>query len=376
MSTENQRAAGERDTGHGQDSNYIYERRRIRTGKGPEGGLWLKIHRPDDADIVRGRKTRSNYSPTDEPKWARRRFLDSSQAFCFRCSGIDLHAKIVTEKRTAVDEDLKNILSDEFEDYTMDSMLFGVDYIDPASITRHANKQKILVKQMTAPTVDKLKASERNVVSNGIESIPFSSNFHWLAQNCHRSGCTTSYIPLEECVQCWNTCLEKPTSSSTMDTLMPLPGSVFSLSITDPIEMSVDRNHLDAVGYLLSIFKSTTNPNKSDEAEEDKMPAQGEVGLPQHIKTPFENLNSDSFPSYMQPDSIYISAIHILKLTIRIHTLRPLPENDFGLRFGFWELNATSICCEDQQVDSDELQLRDMTYYIGSLKCLEYKRGM
>jgi hypothetical protein len=372
---ENQRASAERDTRHGQDSNYIYERRRIRTGKGPEGGLWLKIHRPNASDIVYGRKKRSNYSPTDKQKWARRRFLDSSQAFCFRCSGIDLHARLVSEKREAVDEDPKNILSDEFEDYTMDSMLFGVDYIDPASITRHANKQKMLIEQRTTPAVDKLKTSERNVDSNGIESIPFSSNFHWIAQNRHRSGCPTSYIPLEECVQCWNTCIEKPSSSSTMDTSMPLPGSVFSLSITDPIEMSVDRNHLDALGYLLSMFISTTNPNKSedDNNQADMMPAQEEVGLPQRNKTPVEGFDIDSFPSYMQPDSIYISDIHILQLTIRIHALRPSPENDFGLRFGFWELNATSLCCEDQQIDSDELKLSDMTFYIRSLKCLEYK---
>ena len=368
-------AENSRDNSKKEDSNYIYERRRLRTGKGPEGGVWLQVHRPNASDVVYGRNKRSNYKSHEEQKWARRRFLDSSQAFCFRCSGIDLHARFVIEKRRAVvDEDLKNILSDEFEDYTMDSMLFGVDYIDPVAFTRHANKQKMLIEQRTTiPASDKLAASDRNVDSNGIESIPFSSNFHWIAQNCHRIGCPTSHIPLEECTRCWNTCIKKPTSSSTIkDSSMPLPGSVFSLSITDPIEISVDRNHLDAFGYLLSMFTSTAKPNKSDDdnnQKQDSFPEQEEVGR----NTQVEQFDSDSFPSYLQPDAIYISDIHILKLTIRIHSLRPSPENDFGLRFGFWELNATSLCYEDQQIDSDELHLRDMTFYIGSLKCFEYK---
>ena len=236
------------------DSNYLYERRRIRTGKGPEGGVWLKINRPNASDIVYGRKKRSNYDPQNEQKWARRRFLDSSQAFCFRCSGIDLHARIVIDKRKAYDDDLKNILSDELEEYTMDSMLFGVDYIDPATFTRHANKQKMLIEQRTKTSANNvMAATQRNVDSNGIESIPFSSNFHWIAQAHHRSGCPTSHKPLEECDWCWNSCIENPIpSSSTIDTSMPLPGSVFSLSITDPIELSVDRNHLEAVGFVQS----------------------------------------------------------------------------------------------------------------------------
>eukprot|EP00984_Skeletonema_dohrnii_P005832 scaffold2059_cov129-Skeletonema_dohrnii-CCMP3373.AAC.6 len=361
----------------GQDSSHIYERRRIRTGKGPEGGLWLKIQQPNASDIVYGRKKRSNFQPHNEQKWARRRFLDSSQAFCFRCSGIDLHARFVIDKRRAADEDMKNMLSDEFEDFTMDSMLMGVDYIDPATFTRHANKQKMLIEQRTTIAAsDKLAASERNVDSNGIESIPFSSNFHWMAQNCHRSGCPTSLTSLEECAWCWNACSEKPTSSTaTNDTVMPLPGSVFSLSITDPIEISVDRNHLEAVGYLLSMFISTSKkPNQSKDANTQTIQNNASEEEDPHLTTsPDESFDSDSFPSYMQPDAIYISDIHILKLTIRIHALRPRPEGDFGLRFGFWELNATSICCEDQHVDSDEMQLHDATFHIGSLQCLEYK---
>eukprot|EP00986_Skeletonema_menzelii_P013747 scaffold8304_cov117-Skeletonema_menzelii.AAC.5 len=355
------------------DSNYLYERRRIRTGKGPEGGVWLKIHRPNASDIVYGRKKRSNYDPQNEQKWARRRFLDSSQAFFFRCSGIDLHARIVIDKRKADEDELTNILCDELEEYTMDSMLFGVDYIDPATFTRHANKQKNLIEQRTTMSArDELAATQSNVDCNSLESIPFSSNFHWIAQACHRSGCPTSHKPLEECVWCWNSCIEKPTSSSsTIGTSMPLPGSVFSLSITDPIELSVDRNHLEAFGYLLSMFISPAKkPNENENGDVHKETEQN-TPKEEHKSTTGENIDNDSFPSYMQPDAIYISDIHILKLTVRVHALRP--DNDFGLRFGFWELNATSICCEDQHVDSDELQLHDMTFHIGSLQCLEYK---
>ena len=363
----------------GQDSNYMYERRRIRTGKGPEGGLWLKIQRPNASDIVYGRKKRSNYNPYNEQKWARRRFLDSSQALCFRCSGVDLHARIVIYKRREVDDELKNILSDELEDYTLDSMLFGVDYIDPTTFTRLANKQKMLTEQKnTIPAIDELAASDCNIDSNGIESIPFSSNFHWIAQCCHRSGCPTSNKPVEECNWCWNDCIEKSISSSTQTTTdisMPLPGSVFSLSITDPIELSVDRNHLEAIGYFLTLFippSGKSNKGKDDISQTKQNTVQEEEVIQRETSSE-ENFDIDSFPPYMQPDAIYISDIHILKLTVRIHALRQRPENDFGLRFGFWEFNATSICCEDQHVDSDELHLHDMTFHIGSLQCLEYK---
>lgn len=362
----------------GQHSNYVYERRLLRTGKGPEGGIWLKIHRPSSSDIVYGRKKRPNYNPSDEQRWARRRFLDSSQAFCFRCSGIDLHARIVLEKRKPVDEEVKNILSDEFEDYTIDSMLFGVDYIDGAALTRHANnKQRKLLEQKTQ-MIDNLEASESNIDTNGIEIIPMSSNFHWLAQNCHRTGCITSHIPLGECVNCWNTCIDRPESTSphsSMDDSMPLPGSVFCLSITDPIEMNVDRNHLDAFGYMLSLFtaKSTKVESNSSQVKQQKAPKRDDVVPLQDHPAIARNIKSNAFPSYMKPDAIFISDIYVAKITVRIHALRPKPENDLGLRFGFWELNASSICCEDQQVDCDEMQLRDMIFHVGSLRCIDYK---
>ena len=362
----------------GKDSNYVYERRRLRTGKGPEGGIWLKIYRPKSSDIVYGRKKRSNYTPLDKQKWARQRFLDSSQAFCLRCSGIDLHARYVIEKRREVDKEIKSILSDEFEDYTIDSMLFGVDYIDPATITRHANRQRMFVEQINTPASNNLAVSASNIDSNGIESISLPSNFHWIAQRCHRIGCSTSHVPLEECAWCWNTCIEKPLSSSTkMDSFMPLPGSVFSLSIIDPIEMSVDRNHLDAFGYLLSLFTANTMSDRNDDninqVKQNKVTKREEGGQSRRDSTIGESFDNNAFPSYMQPDAIHISDIYVRNFTMRFHALLPRPGNDFGLRFGFWELNATSICCEDQQVDSDELKFRDMTFHIGSLKCIEYK---
>ena len=379
VSDESSKANSERKS---RDSNYIYERRRIRTGKGPESGIWLTIQRPNASDIVYGRKKRSNYEPQLDKKWARRRFLDSSQAFCFRCSGIDFHARIVMEMRRSNIEDEENLLIDELEDYTMEMMFgtTGVDYIDPATFARHANKQKMLNEHgIVKQDVDELAVPSQSIDSNYcVETIPFPSNFHWIARNSHRSNCPTPHLPLEECVSCWSRCTEKAASSTTMDASMPLPGSVFALSITDPIELNVDRNHLDAIWFLSTMFippkkESDESKDVSSLSEQHIIAPEDASASSQHETTSIDTVDCNAFPSYMQPDAIYISDIHIARLIVRLQALRPRPENDFGLKFGYWEVNVSSICCEDQHVDSDELLLHDVTFHIGNLQCVEYK---
>eukprot|EP00956_Cyclotella_meneghiniana_P009435 scaffold13029_cov68-Cyclotella_meneghiniana.AAC.5 len=99
-----------------QNTNNVFERKRIRTGKGPEGGLWLRIHPP---------KNMRSYSSIHHDKhiWARQQFLESSAGFFFRCSGVDLHARLLVDVKNDIEEEIAAAWSSEYDDYTMDSMV-------------------------------------------------------------------------------------------------------------------------------------------------------------------------------------------------------------------------------------------------------------
>ena len=53
----------------------------------------------------------------NEPKWARQKFVNSSESFFLRFSGLDLHARMLTHLEDEVE--IGNIWSNEYEDYTM-----------------------------------------------------------------------------------------------------------------------------------------------------------------------------------------------------------------------------------------------------------------
>ena len=98
--------------------NNVFSRKRIRTGKGPEGGIWLKIHPPNDAQLRSSLKINSHQN-----LWAREKFLHSSANFFFRCSGLDLHARMLVEVKDGMEDEMAAAWSSEYDDYTMDSMV-------------------------------------------------------------------------------------------------------------------------------------------------------------------------------------------------------------------------------------------------------------
>jgi hypothetical protein len=99
-------------------TNNLFSRKRIRTGKGPEGGCWLKIHPPNDACLKPNKRMYRN-----QTIWARQRYLDSAAGFVFRCSGVDLHARMLVDVNDEVQEEVAAAWSSEYDDYTMDSMV-------------------------------------------------------------------------------------------------------------------------------------------------------------------------------------------------------------------------------------------------------------
>ena len=97
---------------------------------------------------------------------------------------IDLHARmlvdVVKKQQCEASNEItgNNDWSDEYEDYKMDSMLFGVDYVDPVSLTRHQIKENLKhhnLRNITEEEFAEDVASDTN--SNGIQSISFQVIF-------------------------------------------------------------------------------------------------------------------------------------------------------------------------------------------------------
>ena len=344
--------------------NNLFQRKRIRTGRGPESGIWLKIHPPQGK--LRLPKSMNHQNG---PKWARIRFLELSESFVFRCSGIDLHAKMLVDIKQ--DDEVGDALSNEYEDYTMDSMLFGVDYVDPICLTRAQIKENM--KREPIETLDDSSDVASNTDANGIQSIPFSSNFHWIAKREHREDCTNSHLPLHDCFYCWNECIHhKSTSSSSMNNLMPLPGFVFSLSISDPLELNVDRSSLEALGYMKLLLTSGKSSKRDDSNSKQKTKVDDQSHVEpapcnDQVSAEFDN---KSFPPYMQPDAIYLSGLHVSKVVVRAEAIRS--RIDCGPKFCFWQFVGQSIHIEESQVDADELFARDITLHVGGMECKDF----
>lgn len=341
--------------------NNIFARKRIRTGKGPDGGIWLTI-KPPIAKMMQ--------PPRTKEIWSRRRFIDTSESFFLRFSGLDLHARMLMRREDEVEIDN---LDNEYEDYTLDSMLFGVDYIDPVSLNKHQVRKSMEARHLSKSLTDELIEIKNSTDKNGIESIRHPSNFHWIAQRQHRSQCINSHLPLRDCFECWNECVKDGRQEGQMDKLMPIPGFVLCVSITDPLEVNVDRNHLEALGYLKSLFTSKKEiVEEDDDQEQDETILVNDTTQAFHIKdnTAQSTFDDKSFPSYMTPDCIYLSGIYVSKLIIRFEAIQPRTSST--LKFRYWEFIGQSIHIEESQVDADEQLTRDMTFHIGKMECNDF----
>jgi len=340
--------------------NNIFARKRIRTGKGPDGGIWLTI-KPPIAKMMQ--------PPRTKEIWSRRRFLDTSESFFLKFSGLDLHARMLMRREDEVDIDN---LDNEYEDYTLDSMLFGVDYIDPISLNKHQVRKSMEAEHLSKSLTDESIDIENSTDKNGIESIRHLSNFHWISQQQHKSQCTNSHLPLRDCFECWNECVKDGRQEGQMDKLMPIPGFVLCVSITDPLEVNVDRNHLEALGYLKSMFTSKKEP-EDDDQEQDKTESVLVNDTTQAVRikdTAQSTFDDKSFPSYMTPDCIYLSGVYVSKLIIRVEAIQPRTSST--LKFRYWEFIGQSIHIEESQVDADEQLTRDMTFHIGKMECNDF----
>ncbi|KAL3756561.1 hypothetical protein ACHAWU_009955 [Discostella pseudostelligera] len=351
----------------------IFSRKRIRTGKGPDGGVWMKIQPPIRRNTPYHRNRQHN-----GPPWARERFLDASESFFFRCSGIDFQARMLVDREDLV-HDVSNAWSNEYDDYTMDSMLFGVDYVDPMSLARHQIKKNMKKEQnFKSVPIDLVS----DVDSNGIQSIPYASNCHWIAQRVHRKQCESSHLPLNECYLCWSECVREKSKASSpsgnqtrkrnMNNMMPLPGFVFCLSISDPLELNVDLCSLQSIGYINSLFMSK-NQQPCEEQGNFQSTSDGTARKKPCVPNATiasSNFDENSFPSFMQPHAIYMSSLSVSNLIIRVEAIRRNVSNKWNVRY--WQFLGQSIHYEESQIDAEEQYLRDVMFHVGRMECKDF----
>lgn len=357
----------------GSDNEFIVKR--IRTGRGPEGGIWLKVFPP--GRIRNRRLSDAGSDDSDTCRWARDRWMTNSQFCFFRCSGLDVLSRLYVGKQEA--ESNEYWFYDEF---IVDTMLVGVDYVAPGPAPSlpplDPNADKDALEAMQAMS----EANAYVTDGNGIQSIRLKSVFHKVARGLQPTVCKAGHLPCETCSECWTgNGASAETLDHRLDSSTPLAGVVFNLSLNDPLEINVDRAVLEVIGQLQSYFskKSTlSEPEASVEEPEAEVELSssmhgGGMCMPsQRQRSKITENVMDSFPSYMQPENIEITGLHLAKIVVRIHVMRSDGVFDGGLSFCYWEAQTRCITM-DLQTLSSEKKLQDILVDIGEFTAVEYK---
>eukprot|EP00548_Thalassiothrix_antarctica_P010632 CAMPEP_0194156052 /NCGR_PEP_ID=MMETSP0152-20130528/66889_1 /TAXON_ID=1049557 /ORGANISM="Thalassiothrix antarctica, Strain L6-D1" /LENGTH=1145 /DNA_ID=CAMNT_0038863439 /DNA_START=65 /DNA_END=3502 /DNA_ORIENTATION=+ len=357
-----------------------YLRRRIRTGKGPDGGISIKVYYPHKKSIPKSMKENDN--------WAYQTFASKSQLTVFRCSGLDIIARIFLgkEKEVAIRNNDYAWYGDEYDEYTIDSMLYGVDYIAPSApplppIQREEDSR--FFPNKIKPEVEVFTTDE-----NGIQSNKIRSCFHKVARGLRPTLCKKDHPPSENCPYCWKD-RSRPNSYSEhpFDAKTPLPGFVFSVSLNEPLVINIDRPSLEVLGSLQELFIKSPEESESsqEDVEEEESPKPEKTSIAQKIKNMAsfrkkerKELLRSAFPSYMKPEAIEILGVFISKIVFRIHAMKS--EDDLGLSFRYFEAILRCTTIDVQILTSKEKNFKDVRGDLGFFESYDYrgveKKGM
>ena len=396
---------GASSSGQLDDLQNEFLRKRIRTGKGPESGLWLQILSPASSrngcpPYFAGVSNSSVPSSPPPPwagvdtgqdeaihdKWAIRTYARETGMCVFRCSGVDVHARILvnSRKELAVNGNFSGgeagLDDDYYFDYDADLVMYGVDYAGALGSEPRGNDLS------------------EDIDLDAIESIPLKSNFHRVARGMRRRCCRKSYHPMEDCSACWYPINDQHLSKTVecaIDSEMPLPGLVFYFTVTDPFEINVDRHSLESLHILTNLLATPSKKEieDSNEAMQDtkcETSANDELvpdvvsregipsvshGIAPGATSTLENieLSSDSFPTYMKPECVHVVGFHVACFVLRLHCMRGSGEREGGLAFCYWETRIDTVTLDSHNLKSDELSFRDTRVSLGQLQVYELK---
>jgi hypothetical protein len=349
-----------------------YLTRRIRTGKGPEGGITVKVFPPL-------RKSLLSPKFNGESNWAKYHFEQRSQYCLLRFSGLDIRARIFLgkQKEVAIRNNDYAWYGEEYDEYTFDSMLYGMDYIAstpaPLQPLNHTTS-------LSSVSESKAEVEKFNVDGNGIQSNRVRSCFHKVARGLMSTICSKDHLPSEHCIYCWvdparpNSYSEHPFDSRT-----PLPGIILNVEISEPIELNIDRSSLETIGTLHRIFVTEeANATSLDEKDivEEVVPVT--TSLTQKLKSiafrkkiKKESLKA-AFPSYMQPETIEIVGLYLCKVILRMHVMKKSNIYDEGFAFRYWEARINCITADVQMHNSKEKIFHDVRFDLGYIVAKDY----
>jgi len=388
--------------------------KRIRTGRGPDGGICLKIYPPRH---ILGRASTHRH---DDSPWAWHSFESLAQSCALRCSGLDLRGRVYMGTRLEA-ASYDDWLDGEYdEDYNVDSMLFGgVDYIAPGP------QQKPLPpmaagEQPPMSSEDKYWEYEGATIyqtdENGIQYSGVKSVFHRVGRGGVPIVCKGDHLPCEICPHCWENNRGAPRFHS-LDAATPMGGLVLSILTRDPLEINIDRPSLEVMGDVLGLFrknpvretprdtpdecKTPGRPTPTDNVNNDEISQseQSSIGYlsrssSRRLASNFEEEEPDeddppqkpifrevsqdevksSFPVYMQPEKIQILGFHVSELVFRVHVMQHDGLTiDEGFSYCFWDLHAKCLTMDYQALAADEKSFQDLRFDIGHLTTQEYK---
>ena len=390
------------------DNQNEFSVRRIRTGRGPEGGLSLRIYTGKDM-VNFGKECAS-------PVWARQSWLTTTDYYTLRISGLDVEA------RTFLGESQKTVVTSHdyiYDDFNVNSMLFGgVDYIAPGPqppLPPMVSPGNLMSDEEDQPWVLP-GATEYVTDMNGIQRCGVSSSFHRVSRGLRPTVCDKEHLPCEYCADCWDS-IPGTSKMNPLDASTPMPGFVLHMSTRDPLEVNLDRPTLETIALLLRAFKK--GPPESPDLVSD----QSEVGFKEEgSENGFEELadksqrstlshfshgstrnNSEvprekmskqqsnfhrnylsksgsnsiasadiadagidsSYPPYMQPEKVQVLGVHISDVKFRIHVLCSDGRPDNRLSFCYWDMNAKCLTMDIQQSSATERPFRDVRIDVG-----------
>uniref|UniRef100_A0A7S4ABL3 Uncharacterized protein n=1 Tax=Pseudo-nitzschia australis TaxID=44445 RepID=A0A7S4ABL3_9STRA len=416
------------------EQNNEYLVRHIRTGRGPSAGIFVQIFTPN-SNLP---KLVTKSAASSGILWARQHWISATENHLLRCSGVDIQARI--HMGTKREDAGYSWFYGEYVDgqdanSEIDSMILfggGMDTVAPGpqlplprieprppaephmsrGSTPSRRKPRNIYEDQARVESETRKTYESSIQpgvdvysvdANGIQSCKVPSFFHRVSRGMEIKSCKDcKHLPSDVCDLCW----EIPPNSdvkkdSPLDASIPMPGLVLQIGIRDPLEINVDRNSIESIGLIKSLFTKPSNPETINDGNTNKESTKGKSNTEATVRpsnsedttqstttsTGFfsgllygkqeetiqeEEIPVNSFESYMQPESISVLGIYLAKATIRIHVMRE-GQNDRNLSFCYWQIDTNCLTIDRHALATSKKRFSDLRLDIGRLVGDEYR---
>lgn len=374
--------------------------KKIRTGRGPEGGITLRMF--SGIDVKNVGQTCSS------PSWAYQWWRRDTDYHVLRLSGLDIEVRLFMGERS---DDLERDNLVYYDDFHVDTMLFGgVDYVAPGPqhpLPPMATHNKVESEDDQPWTLPGATSFVKD--SNGIQRCGVRSCFHKIARRMRPQCCNREHLPCEDCPNCW---LGTPGTQCdhSLDCTTPMAGLVLHISTRDSLDINLDRNLLELIGNLVTLVVGSIHPQDKESPNREVSDSREETGTfgnstesasmvksqpSNHSFLPQESFhnglhnrvrrdsdlgglnnssgaNRSSYPSYMQPEKIQILGLHLSQINIRVHILRDNGQSDQGYSFSYWDLHVKCLTMDLQKLSAPENPFQDIRMDLGYLNLTEY----